>query len=104
MRKRLTQLLNTARGVRVLSVREAWLSHERYAGRTVALSGTVRAFEAGTDDEYFTLDEGTDRVGLRGEPAALRALIDRPVRATGRLVFKPGVGIFLVAATIERAS
>lgn len=104
VKQRLAQLRDRARGVRALSVREAWLAHEHYAGRAVALTGVVRAFETGTDDEYFTLDDGPQRVGLRGDPAALRALIDRPVRATGTLDFKPGVGIFLVAETIAQVS
>ncbi|HEY8597884.1 MAG TPA: hypothetical protein VIL85_05600 [Thermomicrobiales bacterium] len=83
-----------------LSVREAWLAHERYVGRQVVLMGVVRAFEAGTPDQYFTLDDGPNRVGLRGDVATLREQIDRPIRATGLLVFKPGDGIFLVADTV----
>jgi hypothetical protein len=78
------------------SVRDAWLEHERHAGRHLALTGTVRAFAAGTPDEYFALDDGPHRVGLRGDAALLRAHTDRRVRATGTLTFKPGVGIFLV--------
>lgn len=108
MRARLGQLWHAARGRRAaprrLSVREAWLAHERYADQTVALAGVVHAFEAGSPAEYFTLDDGPHRVGLRGDAATLRALVDQPVCATGQIVFKPGVGIFLVAETIARAA
>ena len=79
-----------------LPVREAWLAHERYTGRRVALVGVVRAFEAGTPDEYFTLDDGPNRIGLRGDAPTLREQTGRRIRATGLLVFKPGDGIFLV--------
>jgi hypothetical protein len=104
----LGQLLHAARERRAaprrLSVREAWLAHERYVGQSVVLDGVLRAFEAGTSDEYFTIDDGPHRVGLRGDAATLRGLIGQPVRATGQIVFKPGVGIFLVAETIARAT
>jgi hypothetical protein len=105
MKDRLTRLLRGSRTVRTaplpLSVREAWLAHERYAGRRVALVGVVRAFEAGTPSEYFTLDDGPNRVGLRGDVAAMRAQTGRRIQATGLLIFKPGDGIFLVAEDIQ---
>ena len=77
------------------------MAHERYAGRRVAVAGVVRVFEAGTPGEYFTLDDGTDRVGLRGDAALLRPQVGRRVRAVGTLTFKPGDGIFLVAERVE---
>lgn len=86
-----------------LSVREAWLAHEQYEGRRVVLLGVVRAFESGSPDEYFTLDDGPNRIGLRGDVATLRAQAERRIRANGLLVFKPGVGIFLVADTVKPA-
>ena len=86
-----------------LPVREAWLAHERYAGQRVALVGVVRAFEAGTPAEYFTLDDGPNRVGLRGDVATMRAQTGRRIQATGLLIFKPGDGIFLVAEGIRPA-
>ena len=85
-------------------MREAWLAHERYVGQTVALTGVVRAFEPGSPDEYFTIDDGPHRVGLRGDVTTLRAVVDQPVRVVGQIVFKPGVGIFLVVTTIARAT
>lgn len=107
MKDRLAQLFRAPRGTLntplPLSVREAWLAHERYAGRRVALVGVVRAFEAGTAAEYFTLDDGPNRIGLRGDVAALRERAGRRIRATGLLVFKPGDGIFLVADTLRPA-
>ena len=86
---------------RQVRVRDAWLAHERYAGRRLATAGVVRVFEAGTAREYFTLDDGPHRIGLRGDAAQLRALIGRPVQATGVLSFKPGVGIFLDVEEVE---
>ena len=76
-------------------MREAWLHHERYAGRRLALRGVVRAFETDTPRAYFTLDDGPNRVGLRADATILLPLTGRAVRAMGTLVFKPGVGIFL---------
>ena len=83
------------RRARSLSVRAAWLEHEQYAGQHVAVRGQVRAFDADSPAAYFTLDDGPHRIGLRGEPAVLRAYAGQAVRAVGRLTFKPGVGIFL---------
>jgi hypothetical protein len=84
-----------------VSVRDAWLAHERYVGRQVTVAGVVQVFQARTPDEYFTLDEGPNRIGLRGEAAVLRAQVGHRVAATGLLSFKPGVGIFLDAESIE---
>ena len=83
------------RRVRTLSVRAAWLEHDRYAGRRVAVHGQVRAFAADSPAAYFTLDDGPHRIGLRGEPGVLRSYAGRTVRVVGCLTFKPGVGIFL---------
>ncbi len=105
MKQRLARFFQAARAVRhpplPLAVREAWLAHERYSGRRVVLVGMVRTFESGTPDEYFTLDEGPNRVGLRGDVATLRQQIGRRSRAIGLLVFKPGDGIFLVAESVR---
>lgn len=87
-----------------ISVRTAWLEHERYRGRRIAIRGTIGVFETGTPHEYFVLDDGPHRIGLRG-PAALvatfRGNLGRPVRVTGWLTFKPGVGIFLEAKDLR---
>jgi hypothetical protein len=83
------------RRMRSLSVRVAWLDHERYAGQRVAMRGLVRAFAADSPAAYFTLDDGPHRIGLRGEPAVLHEYAGQAVRVVGRLTFKPGVGIFL---------
>ena len=80
---------------RRVSVRRLWLEHERYAGRRVLTAGVVRAFETGTPDEYFVLDDGPHRIGLRGDAGRLRQHLERRVHAVGTLTFKPGVGIFL---------
>lgn len=89
---------------RQVGVRAAWLEHERYRGRRIAVRGTVGVFAAGTPEEYFVLDDGPHRIGLRG-PAALvpsfRAQLGRRVHVTGRLTFKPGVGIFLDAESLR---
>ena len=108
MRQWLAQLFRSPRATRnaappSLPVREAWLAHERYAGRRVALVGVVCTFEAGTPDEYFTLDDGPNRIGLRGDVAALGEQTGRRIRATGLLTFKPGDGIFLIADAIRPA-
>lgn len=87
-----------------IGVREAWLEHERYAGRRITTTGTIGQFEAGTPGEYFVLDDGPHRIGLRGDAALtalFRAHLGRRVRATGALTFKPGVGIFLDAEGVE---
>src|SRR5690349_17661516 len=94
-------VLSPQSSVLSISVRDAWLGHERYAGRRVTVAGVVLAFEAGTPGEYFTLDEGPNRIGLRGDAATLRAQTGHRVAATGLLSFKPGVGIFLDAESIE---
>ena len=86
---------------RRVRVRDAWLTHEHHAGQRLAIAGVVRVFEAGTPREYFTLDDSPHRIGLRGDAAQLRALIGRPVRATGVLSFKPGVGIFLEVEEVK---
>ena len=86
---------------RRVSVRRLWLEHERYAGRRVVTAGVVRAFEAGTPDEYFVLDDGPNRIGLRGDAGRLRRHLERRVRATGTLAFKPGVGIFLDVEALD---
>lgn len=105
MKQRLAALLRSQRSThnapRVLTVREAWLAHERYVGQSVLLRGVVRIFDAASPDEYFTLDDGPNRVGLRGDAARLRTLVDCQVTATGQLVFKPGVGIFLEADQVQ---
>jgi hypothetical protein len=69
---------------RSLSVRAAWLEHERYTNRRVTTRGQICLFNAGSPAKY-----------LRGEPAALGQYAGRVVRVVGRLTFKPGVGIFL---------
>ena len=84
-----------------MRVRDAWLAHERYAGRRLATAGVVRVFEAGTPREYFTLDDGPHRIGLQGDASQLRALVGHPIQATGVLSFKPGVGIFLDVEEVE---
>ena len=84
-----------------IRVRDAWLAPERYAGRRVVAEGVVRAFEAGTPREYYRIDDGPHRIDLRGDGARLRALVGRPVRATGTLSFRPGVGIFLDAEVVR---
>jgi hypothetical protein len=105
VKERLSRLLwapRTARNAPLpVSVREAWLAHERYSGRRVTLVGVVHAFEAGTPTEYFTLDDGPNRVGLRGDVATIREQAGRQVCATGLLVCKPGDGSFLIADTLE---
>ncbi|MGN6812901.1 MAG: hypothetical protein ACTHMP_18710 [Thermomicrobiales bacterium] len=83
------------RRARSLSVRAAWLDHERYAGQRVVMRGQVRAFDADSPAGYFTLDDGPHRIGLRGESEVLRSYADQTVRVVGCLTFKPGVGIFL---------
>ena len=88
------------------SVRALWLEHERYVGRRVATEGMIARFEPDTPGEYFVLDDGPHRIGLRaaGAPVAtFRAHLGRRVRATGRLTFKPGVGIFLDAEDVRPA-
>ncbi len=90
-----------------IGVREAWLAHEQYAGRRITTTGTIGVFEAGMPGEYFVLDDGPHRIGLRGEPALIpifRAHLGRRVRATGTLTFRPGVGIFLDAEGVERGA
>lgn len=108
MQRAARQVVRAARSLRDLaprpvSVREAWLEHERYAGRRIATEGVVRVFEASTPGEYLTLDDGAQRIGLRGDAALLRPQIGRRVRATGVLTFKPGVGIFLDAEHLRVA-
>jgi hypothetical protein len=98
---RLFSVLSPQSSVLRLRVRDAWLAHERYKGRRVAIVGVVRVFEEGTPDEYFALDDGPQRVGLRGDATAIRALIGRRVRAVGTITYKPGDGIFLIAERIE---
>ena len=85
---------------RRVSVRRLWLEHERYTGRRVLTAGVVRAFEAGTPDEYFVLDDGPNRIGLRGDAGRLRRHLERRVRAVGTLTFMPGTGIFLTVDTV----
>jgi hypothetical protein len=80
---------------RSLSVRAAWLEHERYTNRRVTTRGQICLFNAGSPAKYYTLDDGPHRIGLRGESAALGQYAGRVVRVVGRLTFKPGVGIFL---------
>jgi hypothetical protein len=99
----LRQLARTLRPPRRLSVREAWLNHERHVGKRIRLSGVVRAFDEENSAAYYTLDDGPVRVGLRAEASLLRPLTGSAVRAVGTLSFKPGVGIFLVVETIVRA-
>lgn len=90
---------------RRIAVREAWLDPDRYADQLVSLAGVVRAFDLHTPAPYFTLDDGPQRIGLSGDRALLATLIGQRVRATGKLTFKPGVGIFLVFDTVTaRAS
>ena len=107
MRRRIGRLFSSALGTRHsafrVTVRDAWLTHERYTGRRVTVAGVVRAFEGGTPGEYFTLDEGPNRIGLRGDAAMLRAQVGHRVAATGLLTFKPGVGIFLDAESMTGA-
>jgi hypothetical protein len=91
----LRQLARNLRPPRQLSVREAWLNHERYVGQRIRLSGAVRAFDETGPTPYFTLDDGPARVGLRAESSRLLPLTGHRVRAVGTLSFKPGVGIFL---------
>lgn len=86
---------------RRVSVRDAWLAHERYAGRRIAITGTLRSFESSTPTEYFVLDDGPQRVGLRGDAALLRPHVGRRVRAIGALTFRPGIGIFLDAESVR---
>lgn len=88
-------------GARRVPVRDVWLAHEHYGGQRIATAGVVRCFESGTPDEYFTLDDGQQRIGLRGDAALLRAHVDRRVRVTGVVTFKPGVGIFLEAERVR---
>src|SRR3954447_20398596 len=113
MRRRIRQLFSSALSTSLdpvasgqpsalrITVRDAWLAHERYAGQQVTITGVVQVFEAGTPGEYFTLDEGPNRIGLRGDAALLRARVGQRATATGLLSFKPGVGIFLDAGGIE---
>lgn len=89
------------RGARRVGIRDAWLAPERYADATIAVVGEVRAFEAGTPGVYYTLDEGAARIGLRGE--AVSSWVGQRVRVSGKLTFKPGVGIFLDAERIAAA-
>ncbi|MFN8511245.1 MAG: hypothetical protein U0232_00540 [Thermomicrobiales bacterium] len=96
----LRQLARNLRPPRRLSVREAWLNHEHYAGKRISLVGNVRAFDEASPAAYFTLDDGPARVGLRTDAGVLRPLIGQNVRAVGLLTFKPGVGIFLEVETI----
>ncbi len=109
LKKRITAAVQAGRAratarPRPLSVRDAWLTHEQYTDQIVQIRGVVVSFEAETPREYFTLDDGPNRVGLRGEHARLRAQIGQRVIATGKLVFKPGDGIFLVVTTLQPAS
>src|SRR5688572_23025759 len=91
----LQTIVQHLRPPRQISVREAWLNHERYAGQRISLRGTVRTFDADMPSAHFTLDDGPARVGLRAEEALLRPLVGRAIRAVGLLTFRPGVGIFL---------
>jgi hypothetical protein len=95
------QLARTLRPPRRIGVREAWLNHERYAGKRVSLTGTVRPFDEDSPTAYYTLDDGPARVGLRAEASLLRPLTGRTARAVGTLSFKPGVGIFLDAEAVS---
>lgn len=96
----LRQLARNLRPSRRLSVREAWLNHERYAGKRVSLVGIVRAFDEASPAAYFTLDDGPARVGLRADAGVLLPLVGRRVHTSGTLSFKPGVGIFLDVESI----
>jgi hypothetical protein len=86
---------------RRITVREAWLDPDRYADQIVSLGGVVRAFDLSTPAPYFTLDDGPQRIGLNGGHDLLSGLTGQSVRATGRLTFKPGVGIFLDVEAID---
>lgn len=82
------------------------MEHDRYHGRRVVTSGIVGVFDPDTPGEYFVLDDGPHRIGLRGTPALtadVRAYVGRWVRVTGLLTFKPGVGIFLDAEDLREA-
>jgi len=96
----LRQLARNLRPPRRLSVREAWLNHEQYAGKRISLTGIVRGFEEASPAAYFTLDDGPARVGLRAEVNELAPLTGHNVRAIGTLSFRPGVGIFLDVESI----
>jgi hypothetical protein len=100
----LRQLARYLRPPRRVSVRDAWLHHERYAGQRISLTGVIRVFDADTAAAYFTLDDGPARVGLRADPTLLRPLIGQSVRVSGKLTFKPGVGIFLDVESIAKMS
>ena len=88
---------------RRITVREAWLDPDRYADQVVSLVGVVRAFDLTNPAPYFTLDDGPQRIGLNGDHNLLGGLTGQSVRATGRLTFKPGVGIFLTVEAIGAA-
>jgi hypothetical protein len=102
MKNPLQAIAHRFRPPRRVSVREAWLNHERYAGQRISLRGTMRAFDEESPSAYFTLDDGPARVGLRADATLLRPLIGRAVRAVGHLTFKPGVGIFLDVESITK--
>ena len=80
---------------RAIGVREAWLNPDRYSGQVVSLIGVVRAFDLDTPAPYFTLDDGPQRIGLRADQSILAGFTRQAVRATGKLTFKPGIGIYL---------
>lgn len=101
MIKPLQAIVRRLRPPRHIGVREAWLHHQHYKGQRIRLDGVVRAFDADTPAIYFTLDDGTVRVGLNAETDLLQPLIGRSVSAIGTLTFKPGVGIFLKVETIS---
>ena len=100
MKKPLQAIAHRFRPSRRISIREAWLNHEHYAGQRISLRGTVRVFDAETPSAHFTLDDGPVRVGLRAPATQLQPLIGHAVRAIGQLTFKPGVGIFLDVESI----
>jgi hypothetical protein len=98
--KLLRQLARQLRLARRISVREAWLNHENYTEQRISLTGVVRAFDVDSPSAYFTLDDGSVRVGLRADVSLLHPLTGRMARAVGTLSFKPGVGIFLNVESI----
>ncbi len=79
------------------TVRQLWLSPERYEGKHVATRGFVRVFLLGRSNEHFAVEQaGQHRVGLQGVAREqLLTLVGEEVAVEGVLRIEEGSGIYI---------
>ncbi|HEX5506615.1 MAG TPA: hypothetical protein VFW96_28625 [Thermomicrobiales bacterium] len=68
---------------------------ERYTGREVRVTGTVRAFTDATGRYYVLEDAARNRALLRGDPGTLAGAVGRRYTVVGVVGFDPKTGITL---------